>query len=328
MKVLVTGATGFLGGWLCKALVKEGHSVHALVRPSSNTSELQKLSVHLHKGDVTDLHSFMSAASGEIEVLFHLAGLVAYAERLRPAMQAVNVGGTANAIEVCRQRNIRLVYMSSVAAVGASLTSKVLNEESPYEMDKFRFGYFDTKRKAEVLVRQACQKGDLFAVILNPSNVYGAGDMRKASRRTHIWVATGRLPFYTSGGLSVVNVESVIETTIQAVQKGRSGERYILSGENISIQKLFQLVAEAAGSHPPYIRMSNFVLDSLVLVGQGLKAMGFRFFLNDKDMRLGRFYHWFDHSKASAELDFSPQPAAYAISNSIEWWKKHCQSKT
>lgn len=325
MKVLVTGATGFLGGWLCNTLIKEGHSVHALVRPSSNTSELQKLPVHLHKGDVTDLDSFMSAAGDGIEVLFHLAGLVAYAERLRPAMQAINVGGTANAIEVCRQKNIRLVHMSSVAAVGASRTPKVLNEESPYEMEKFRFGYFDTKRQAEILVRQACQKGDLFAVILNPSNVYGAGDMRKASRRTHIWVATGRLPFYTSGGLSVVNVESVIETTIQAVQKGQSGERYILSGENITIQKLFQLVAEAAGSRPPFICMNNFVLDALMLIGQGLKKIGCRFFLNDKDIRLGQFYHWFDHGKASAELGFSPQPAAYAISNSIEWWKKNCR---
>ena len=321
MKVLVTGATGFLGSWLCKALVKQGHSVHALVRPSSNTHTLQELPIQLHKGDVTNLDSFLSAAKGGVDVLFHLAGLVAYTEKHRPAMHAVNVGGTENAIEVCRKYNIRLVYMSSVVAVGASTKPKVLNENSPYEMSSFHFGYFDTKKEAETSVQAACKKGDIFAVILNPSTVYGAGDMRKASRRTHIWVAKGIMPFYTSGGLSVVNVESVIEATTHAMEKGKSGERYILSGENIKIQKLFQLVAEAAGSRAPFICLNNFMLDSLALLGRGLKTIGCRFFFNDTDIALGRLYHWFDSSKAKAEFAFAPEPAAKAIQQSIEWWK-------
>ena len=323
MKVLVTGATGFLGRWLCKKLIQEGHTVHVLARPSSDLTVLPKGQTVVRTGDVTDLASFSKAAEG-VEVMFHLAGLVAYAEKFRSAMEEINVKGTSYAVQICRQKNIRLVYMSSVVAVGASKTKRVLNEESPYEMAACRFGYFDTKKAAEELVQKACQKGDLFSVILNPSNVYGAGDMKKASRRTHIWVARGRFPFYTEGGLSVVDVESVIEACVQAMHKGRSGERYILSGGNITIKELFQMIAECTGARPPFIKLNDLSLDMIALLGKFFQKLGGKSFL-DKDIRVGRFYHWFDHTKASRELGFAPKSARQAIQNSIHWWRDHLQ---
>ena len=321
MKVLVTGATGFLGRWLCQALVEKGYTTYALVRPSSDTRFLQSLSVKLHKGDVTDLPSFTKAARG-VDVMFHLAGLVAYAEKFRSAMRKVNVQGTAHAVEICRLQNIRLIYMSSVVAVGASKTPQVLNEESSYNMKDFNFGYFNTKKQAEELVQNACQNEQLSAIILNPSNVYGAYDMKKASRKTHIWVAKGRFPFYTKGGLSVVDVESVIETTINAIKKGRIGERYILSGDNITIKELFTMIAECTGVSPPFICLNDKVLDMIGYLGNVLYYFLKKSFL-DKDIRMGRFYHWFDNTKAKQELGFSPQPARKAIANSVNWWKEN-----
>ncbi len=321
MKVLVTGASGFLGQWLCQALVREKYEVHALVRPHSLTQTLQSLSVTLHTGDVTDLHSFSKAAQG-MDGLFHLAGLVAYSEKLRSRMQEVNVQGTAHAVEICRRQGIRLVYMSSVVAVGASSTPQVLNEQSDYKMDSFRFGYFDTKKEAETLVQTACQKGDLSAVILNPSNVYGAGDMRKSSRKTHIWVARGLFPFYTVGGLSVVDVESVTETTVRAMSQGRIGERYILSGDNISIKELFHIIANCTGVTPPFVCLGDKSLKIIGWISKLSTRLSKKSFL-DKDIRLGCLYHWFDHTKASQELGFSPQPARAAIENSVHWWKNN-----
>jgi len=211
--------------------------------------------------------------------------------------------------------------MSSVVAVGASTKPEVLNEDSNYNMEKYKIGYFDTKKQAEILVQKACKKGLLSAVILNPSTVYGVGDMKKESRRIQQKVAQGRFPFYTSGGVSVVDVESVIQACLRAVEKGRSGERYILSGDNISIKKLFSLIAKAGKQKPPFIYLNNYLLHSLGAIGNSLQKLRINFPINPESAHLASFYHWFDHSKATGELGFSPFPAHKAIENSVKAWK-------
>ena len=319
MKALVTGASGFLGNALCKALHKEKWQVHALLRPTSDRSDLNNLDLHFHTGDVTDLPSFQQAAQG-VDIVFHLAGLVAHSVKNLKAMQKVNVDGTAHAIEVCRLSGARLIHVSSVVAVGASSKPVVLNEQSPYDPNLSRIGYFSTKKQAEVLVQKACEKGDISAVILNPSTIYGVGDMKKASRKVQAKVAKGRFPFYTSGGVSVVDLGSVVSACVRAVEKGRKGERYILSGENISIKQLFSLIAGAAEVKAPFIHLNNFLLYPLAEIGTLLQSLGFSFPVTRESARLASLYHWFDHSKAREELDFKPLPAKRAIENSIKWY--------
>ncbi len=320
MKVLVTGASGFLGAWLCRALCEKGWQVHALLRPTSDKHGLQGLNLHFHTGDVTDLHSFTKSAQG-MELIFHLAGLVSHAGHHRlKAMQAVNVQGTANAIEVCRIQKAKLIHISSVVTVGASAKPLILNEESPYDPSLSQIGYFHTKKQAEILVQKSCKKKQISAVILNPSTVYGAGDMKKESRKVQAQVAQGRFPFYTSGGVSVVDVQSVVKACLQAVEKGRQGERYILSGENISIKELFSLIAKANSVKPPFIHLNNFLLRMLAETGAGLQKLNIKFPVNRESAQIASLYHWFDHSKAMQELGFSPMKAKPAIENSIKWW--------
>ena len=321
MKVLVTGASGFLGGSLCKALCQRNWQVHALLRPTSDKSALNNLDLHFHTGDVTDLSSFQQAANG-VDLVFHLAGVVAHSTKNLNTMQKVNVEGTAHAIEVCRTQGAKLIHMSSVVAVGASKKSIVLNEESPYDPSLSKIGYFSTKKQAEVLVQEACKRGDVSAVILNPSTIYGVGDMKKESRKVQAKVAKGKFPFYTSGGVSVVDVESIVLACFQAVEKSRSGERYILSGENISIKQLFSLIAEAAGVKAPFIHLNNFLLRPFAEMGTLLQRVGFSFPITRESARLASLYHWFDHTKACEELGFKPLPAKQAIENSIRWYLK------
>ena len=324
MKVLVTGASGFLGASLCKALCKKG-PVHVLLRPTSDKSRLNGLNLYFHKGDVTDLDSFQQAAKG-VELIFHLAGVVAHSAKNLKTMEKVNVGGTAYAIEVCRTQGAKLIHISSVVAVGASKKPRVLNEESPYDPTLSEIGYFNTKKQAEVLVQEACKKGDISAVILNPSTIYGAGDMKKMSRKVQAKVAKGHFPFYTSGGVSVVDVESIVSACLQAVEKGRSGERYILSGENVSIKQLFSLIAEAAGVKAPFIHLSNFLLHPLAEIGTVLQRCGFSFPINRESVRLASLYHWFDHAKASEELGFKPKSAKQAIENSVKCYMRSVEN--
>ena len=175
---------------------------------------------------------------------------------MRPAMDKVNVGGTDNVVAACRKLKVRrLLHCSSVAAVGASEKRQMLHENSPYTIGHLNLGYFETKRLAEEKVRDAVKRGLLDAVIVNPSTVYGPGDAKKGSRKVQVKVAQGRFPFYPSGGASIVAVHDVVDGMVAAWQKGRTGERYILSGENLLIRDVFRKIAARAGARPPIISL-------------------------------------------------------------------------
>ena len=324
MKVLVTGATGFVGSWLTKSLVNLGHEVHILRRATSDLSEISDLNLVHHIGDITNLASLEKACENK-EVIFHLAGLIAYSASQRENMQKINVGGTQNVITACENQNVkRLVYMSSVTAVGASFDGKEsLNEDSLYNMHPLNLGYFETKHEAELCVIKAQAQNRIDSVILNPSTIYGPGDARKGSRKTQIKVAQGRFPFYTGGGVNVVNIKDVVEAIITAWQTGRSGERYILSGENITIKQLFTLIAEEAGVEPPKFKLPRFLLKAIGRIGDSLTARGRKAPVTSETAWTSTLFHWFDSTKAQNELNFKPMPAQESIRQSVQWMQEH-----
>ena len=322
MKVLVTGANGFLGSWLTRELVNQGHDVYALVRPKSDISELKGVNCKYLHGDVTDVHSLLEAFKG-IDTVFHLAGVIAYKKSDRAQMERVNVQGTQNVVEVCREHKVRkLVYLSSVVAVGAGYTpEQVMNENSEFNIHNLDLGYFETKHEAEKIVKKACDRGEIDAVMLNPSTIYGAGDAKKGSRKMQIKVAQGKLKFYTSGGVNVVAAEDVVQGIISAWKKGRTGERYILCGENMLIQDLFRMIADEAGVKPPHKLMPDSVLHIVGAIGDAMEKMGLKGPLSRENAYTATMYHWFECNKAKQELDFNPRPAREAIHNSVQWMK-------
>ncbi|MGE0527003.1 MAG: NAD-dependent epimerase/dehydratase family protein [Bdellovibrionales bacterium] len=326
MAVLVTGATGFVGSWLVKRLIDQGEAVHVLHRKNSSLEDLNGLPVYSVIGDVTDAESVRRAIQdpqAEIRAVYHLAGVVGYSRAMRPLMDKVNVEGTRNVVQALSGRpRTRLVYMSSVVAVGASFDGTPLNELSPYNVSHLNLGYFETKHAAEVLVQKACHSGELDAVILNPSTIYGAADAKKGSRRTQLKVAQGRFPFYTSGGVSVVSVHDVVQALLRARDVGRSGERYILSGENITIQDLFNRIAGLAGVKPPRIYLPSLVVHTMGRFGDLLENFGRKGPVNTENAWTSTLYHWFDHGKARQELDFQPRPAQEALAESVGWMKE------
>ncbi len=324
MKVLVTGANGFLGSWLTKALVQEGYHVDALVRPNSDLSELSGVHCKFVHGDVTDVHSLLEAFKG-IDTVFHLAGVIAYKKSQRAAMERVNVLGTQNVVDVCREHKIRrLVYLSSVVAIGAGYSQdQVMNEDSPFNIHDLDLGYFETKHQAEEIVKAACQKSEINAVILNPTTIYGAGDAKKGSRKMQLKVAQGKLKFFTSGGVNVVAVEDVVQGILNAWEKGRSGERYILSGENLLIKDLFRIIAEEAGVKPPTHQLPDSVLHTVGALGDCMEKIGLKGPLSRENAWTATMYHWFDSTKARKELDFHPRSAREALHNSVQWMKEN-----
>ncbi len=322
MKVLVTGATGFLGGWLVRRLLDEGHEVRIIKRPQSSLDEITNLKLDIKPGDVTDEASLIEACRG-MDSVFHLAGLVAYSKAQRAMMERVNIQGTSNVVQACEKSGIRrLVHLSSVVAIGASFDGKVpLNEQSEFNIHHLNLGYFETKFEAEKIVKKACADGRLDAVIINPSTIYGSADAKKESRRTQLKVARGKFPLYPPGGVSVVAVEDVIDAIIAAWNKGKKGERYIVSGENLLIKDVFDIIAHEAGVKPPYIRLPRPVIFALGRIGDVMESMGKTGALNTENAWTSVLYHWFDASKAQRELGLKLKPASYAIGQSVRWMK-------
>lgn len=323
MAVLVTGATGFVGAWLVRRLVEQGEAVHVLHRKTSNLEDLKGLPFVSKIGDVTDPSS-VNQACLDVDTVFHLAGVVGYSRAMRPQMERVNVDGTRNVIEAIRASRAKpkLVYMSSVVAVGSSFDGTPLNENSEFNLKHLDLGYFETKRAAEDLVRLATRKGQIESVTLCPSTIYGAADAKKGSRKMQLKVARGKFPFYTSGGVSVVSIHDVVPAILTARTKGRNGERYILSGENITIRNLFERIAGIAGVKPPSIYLPRAAVFTIGKTGDLLEKMGRKGPLNSETAWTSLLFHWYDHSKAKEELGFSPRPAQDALSESVGWMKQ------
>jgi dihydroflavonol-4-reductase len=328
-KVLVTGATGFVGSWMTRYLLEQGHEVKILRRASSDISEIKDLPIEHCIGDVTDQKSIEIAAA-DVQSIFHLAGFIGYSKKARPLMDKVNVQGTQNIVNVCKlNKNIKkLLYFSSITAIGAGFNEgQILNEDSPYNLKKLNLGYFETKRIAEEIVVTACKNNEINASIVNPSTIYGAGDAKKGSRSTQLKIARGTFPFYTRGGVNIISIKDVVKVAYKAYEIGKNGERYVLAGENIKIKTLFEIIAQEAGVKPPYIFLPTPVVHALGKVGDLLEKFNHKGPLNSETAWTSTLFHWFDSSKAQKELGLNPMPAQQAIAESVDWVKKNIFSK-
>jgi dihydroflavonol-4-reductase len=316
MKSIVTGANGFLGAWLCKRLLEEGHEVTALVRKNSDLSEIQDLKLKYAYGDVTDFESLNTAFKNQNQV-YHLAGVVAYKKAERDKMNLVNIEGTRNVVKACENHQPeKLLHLSSVVAVGSSFKPEVLNEKSTYNISHLNLGYFETKHEAEKIVLASAAANKIQAVCVNPGTIYGSADAKKSSRKMQVKVAQGRLPFYTSGGVNVVPVEDVIQGIMSAVQRGKNAERYILGGDNFTIQSLFETIADCAGVKRPRFNLPNSVLFALGFIGDHT-GVG----LSQENAYTATMFHWFDSTKAKNEIQFKPTSSKAAIEASVRWMK-------
>lgn len=316
MKIIVTGANGFLGSWLCKHLQEQGHEVTALVRKNSDLTELQNLKLQYAYGDVTQKNTLLPAFENA-DYVCHLAGVIAYKKADRPLMDKVNITGTQNVVEtLALLQKPKLLHLSSVVAIGAQFGPQVMDEAFEFNIHDLNLGYFETKHAAENIVRQSAQAKKIEAVCVNPSTIYGFGDAKKGSRKTQVKVARGQFPFYTGGGVNVVAVEDVCEGISQAMKHGKNGERYILSGDNMTIHQLFEKISLAAGVKSPKIYLPFSVLKTIGLVGD-LFSLG----LSVENAYTASMYHWFSNSKAKTELGFKPSSADLAIQKSVKWMK-------
>ncbi len=317
--VLVTGASGFLGGHLVSNLIKQNNNVSILARKSSQFDNFDKNKVKIFYGDITHRQVLLEATYNQ-DVVYHLAGVIAYKKSDRKLMENVNVTGTSNVIDACITNQVsKLLHLSSVVTIGASFTPHPIDENFDFNLGPYNLGYFETKRKAEILIQRAVKEDNLNAFMINPSTIYGPGDAKKGSRKTQVKVAQGKFKFYPPGGVNVVHVDDVLNAIDLCLEKGQPGRRYIIAGDNLTIKELFSIIAEEAQVPAPNRPIPKILLKTLGAIGDLMRAMGKETSLSSETAITSSLYHWFDNSRAKKELNFTPRASQIAIKESVQW---------
>src|SRR5262245_25848907 len=299
MRVLVTGATGFVGGMVARELVRAGREVRLLVRPTADHHNLRDLAVEFALGDVRDLDSVVRATAGCMQV-YHVAALYKLWVRHRQEIYDCNVTGTENVLKAARAHAIeRVVYTSSVATLGLPEDGTPGNEETPVSLANMIGHYKRSKYLAEQVALRYAAEG-LPVVIVNPSTPVGVGDLKPTpTGKLIVDFLNGRMPGYVDTGLNLVDVEDVARGHLLAAEKGRVGEKYILGHENLTLQQILSLLAELTGRSAPRFKVPYALALSVAYMDAALARLvpGREPFAPPVGVKLSKKKMFFDPSK-------------------------------
>jgi dihydroflavonol-4-reductase len=320
VRALVTGASGFVGSAIARALCQAGWQVRALVRAGSDRRNLEPLPVETVRGDITDGPS-LDAALRDCDALFHAAADYRLWTPEPQRLYHTNVEGTRNVLEAARRARIaRIVYTSSVATVGLPRDGSPGTEATPVGLAAMIGHYKRSKFLAEELVREFAH-GGLPVVIVNPSTPIGPGDVRPTpTGRLVVDAALGRMPAYVDTGLNIVHVDDVAAGHLRALDRGRVGERYILGGENLTLREILAAISRLTGRKPPRVRLPHVALLPFALVAEMIaRVTGRETRLTLAGVRMARKPMYFSSEKAVRELGYSWRPPVVAFADAMAW---------
>lgn len=323
MKVLVTGATGFIGSSVLRRLAHEGYETVALVRPQSNLEAISDFvdNVQLRYGDVTDEESVANAMKG-VKQVYHCAGVARIGPGRDDMLYKVNVEGTRNVLQKAMTNDVeRVVFTSSVSAVGITGSKKPATEDQQWNLDKLNVTYFKTKHLAEQEVTKAVKQG-LDCVTVNPSYVFGPGDINFNAGRLIRDLYYRKIPFYPIGGVCVVDIDVVVDGHLAAMKKGRMGERYILGGENITYKTVFDTICNIVGAPKVNLPMLPALVKLFIKMTENARKLKkVSALINQEILASSSKYLYYDSSKARHELGLGQKTFEESIRNTFQWYK-------
>jgi dihydroflavonol-4-reductase len=323
MKVLVTGANGFVGAAVTRALSRDGYEVKAMVRETSDRRNLAQLDVETVVGDLRDDASLATAVKG-CTAVFHVAADYRLWVPDPDVMEDINVAGTRRLLRQAMDAGVeKIVYTSSVATVGIPHGGESGNEDTPVSLDDMIGPYKRTKFLAEQVAQRMAHEDQCPVVIVNPSTPIGPGDIKPTPTGQVIQDAVhGRMPAYVETGLNIVHVDDVATGHLQAFDHGRTGQRYILGSENVSLKQLLEQVAEIVGRTPPRIRIPHEVAMGIAYAAEAwARVSGKPPQVTRDGVRMSRKKMYFTSDKARKELGFEPRPAVRAVEDAVSWFR-------
>ncbi len=321
MKALLTGASGFVGSAVARALLARGHVVRVLVRKTSTLANIADLPVERVCGDLL-VPSSLRGIMGDCDALFHVAADYRLWAPDYETMFRANVEGTRALMEEALTAGVRrVVYTSSVATLGL-VRGGVADEETPVTAADMIGPYKRSKFRAEEEVRRLIRLG-LPAVIVNPSTPVGPRDIKPTpTGRLVRDAALGRIPAYVDTGLNIVHVDDVAEGHLLAHAQGRVGERYILGGEDLTLEKILTIIARLASRRPPSLRLPRHLLWPVALASEAYARVRRSVvpLVTLDELRMASKHMFFDSAKARRELGYAPRPAEQALADAVAWF--------
>jgi dihydroflavonol-4-reductase len=319
-RVFVTGGTGFVGANLVRVLLQAGLSVKALARPGSAHDNLQGLDVEIITGDLTDPD--LSAKLSGCRYLFHAAAHYSLWRKEHDRLNQINVHGTANILAAARQAGIeRTVYTSSVAAIGVNPNGQPTDETYQSPPEKLIGAYKQSKYWAEQAAMKAIQAGQDI-VIVNPSTPIGAYDIKPTpTGETILRFLQRRMPAYVDTGLNLIHVQDVAIGHLQALEKGRSGDRYILGHQNCSLKQMLDQLSLITGIPAPKTALPIWLPLGVAWVDECLLGrLGKTPSLPLDGVRMSRQKMYYNPEKAMQTLGLPQTPVAEALQDAVNWF--------
>jgi dihydroflavonol-4-reductase len=324
MRAFVTGGTGFIGANLVEGLNALGITARILRRESSSLLALDGLAYESAVGDILDPPQKLAEAMDGCDWVFHTAGVADYWRRGKERLYQVNVEGTKNILAAAKTAQInRLVFTSSLAAMGLPKRGQLLDESSTFNLRPDQMPYGHSKHLAEIEVRQSVEDG-LEAVIVNPSVVLGPRDVNMISGSIIVEAAKGLAKVYPPGGVNYVSVEDVVAGHIAAAERGCAGERYILAGENMTHKTALRIVSEVVGRKPPKIGLPLWTLPVIATgIAAARKAFGNTIPFDENQVLLSGELIYADGSKAIQSFNLPQRSFKSAVQNAYDWYNKN-----
>jgi dihydroflavonol-4-reductase len=320
---LVTGATGFLGSAVARALLARGEKVRVLARPNSDRRNLAGLMVEIAEGSLEDASSLRRATLG-CDGLFHVAADYRLWVRDKQSMLRANVDGTANLMKAAQAAGVgRIVYTSSVAVLG-HVESGVADETTPSTLADMVGIYKQSKFLAEEEVKRLIRDEGLPCVIVNPSTPIGPRDIKPTpTGRIIVEAAKGKIPAYVETGLNIVHVDDVAAGHLLARDSGTIGERYILGGDDMGLADILRHVAGRAGRSTRLVKLPRTPLFPIAVIAETVARFTGKEPMTTIDgLKMARWHMYFSSAKAERELGYRHRAAKLALDDALAWFQK------
>lgn len=322
MKAFVTGATGFLGSHVARTLADQGANLRLLVRPTSNLKNLQGLNADTAVGDLRDPASFEKAISG-CDTVFHVAADYRLWVRDPNEMYRSNVDGTRAVLEAARKQGVRrVVYTSSVATIGFTSDGLPADEESPVSLADMIGHYKQSKYMAEQVAMEAGRSG-LLVVTVNPTTPIGEQDVKPTpTGRIIVDFLKRKFPAYVETGLNLVDVRECAKGHVAALEKGKTGERYILGGQDLTLKQILDKLGQITGLSSPTIKLPYVFAFAAGVVDEAITGMLLRREprATVDTVRMGKKKMFASSAKAQRELGWKTVPVDDALKRAVDWF--------
>jgi len=323
MKAFVTGATGFLGSHVARVLSEQGAQLRLLVRATSNLKNLEGLNAETAVGDLRDAASLEKAMSG-CDTVFHVAADYRLWVRDPAEMYKSNVGGTRAILEAARKSAVRrVVHTSSVATIGFRGNGSLADEDSPVSLSDMIGHYKRSKFMAEQLAMEAGRSG-MHVVTVNPTTPIGEQDVKPTpTGRIVVDFLKRKFPAYVETGLNLVDVRECARGHVAALEKGKSGERYILGGENLTLKQILDKLGKITGLPSPWLKLPYVFAFATGVVDEAITG---RLLKGEPratvdTVRMGKKKMFATSDKAERELGWKIVPVDDAFRRAVDWFR-------